>query len=147
MSNSRVGRQANSRILAVDPGDARIGLALSDPTGTLARPLTIIEHEARDKDAARIAALAARHKVEAIIVGEALDSDGRPTPQARKARRLAAALREQTQVPVQMWDESGSSQAAHEARLAKGVGRKRRQQAVDAEAAAVILQSYLDARR
>lgn len=135
------------KVLAVDPGEARIGLALSDPTGTLARPLTIIEHAAREEDAARIVKLANEHAVGAIIVGEPLDVDGRPTPQARKARRLAAAIRDQTDIPVELWDESGSSQAAHEARLAMGIGRKSRQALVDAEAAAVILQDFLDARR
>lgn len=135
------------RVLAVDPGDARIGLALSNPSGTLARPLTIIEHTARDADAARIVALAAEHAAEAIIVGEPLDTDGRPTPQARKARRLAAAIREHTEIPVVLWDESGSSQAAQEARFASGIGKQGRQAPVDAEAAAVILQSYLDAKK
>jgi putative Holliday junction resolvase len=135
------------RILAVDPGDRRIGLALSDPGGAIASPLQILEHSRRQTDAARIAALAAEHAASLIIVGEPLDAEGRPTPQSRKARRLAAAIREAASVPVEMWEESGSSQAAHAARRALGAGRKARQQPVDALAAALILQSYLDSRK
>ncbi|MDA1330231.1 MAG: Holliday junction resolvase RuvX [Chloroflexi bacterium] len=135
------------RIIGVDPGDARIGLAISDPAGTLARPLVIVEHEARAQDAARIAALAAEQEAEHIVVGHPLDAEGRPTPQSRKAKRLAAAIREASGLPVDLWDESGSSQAAHEARVGRGVGRAARLSPVDAEAAAVILQDYLDHKK
>lgn len=132
------------KILAVDPGDQRIGLAVSDPTGTLARPLEIIQHEQRDVDAARVAAIAAGQEAELILIGEALGDEGQPTPQSRKARRLAAAIREHTEIEVRMWDESGSSQAAQAARIKDGLGPKKRQAAVDAEAAAILLQGYLD---
>jgi putative Holliday junction resolvase len=132
------------KILAVDPGDQRIGLAVSDPTGTLARPLEIIQHEQRDADAARVAAVASEQEAVLILVGEPLGADGQPTPQSHKARRLAAAIREHTEIDVIMWDESGSSQAAQAARIERGVGREGRQAAADAEAAALILQSYLD---
>lgn len=135
------------RVLAVDPGDRRIGLALSDPSGTIANPLQVLEHEQRQVDAERIAARAAEHEVGLIVVGEPLDAEGRPTPQSRKARRLAAAIREAAGVPVEMWEESGSSQAAHQARQELGARRKQRQEAVDALAAAVILQNYLDSQR
>ena len=134
------------KILAVDPGDQRIGLAVSDPTGTLARPLEIIQQEQRDADAARVATVATEQQAELILVGEPLGVEGQATPQSRKARRLAAAIREHTPIDVIMWDESGSSQAAQAARIDSGVGREGRQAAVDAEAAAVILQSYLDAK-
>lgn len=135
------------RILAVDPGEARIGLALSDPSGTLATPLTIIDHEARDADARRIAEVAEERGAGLIVVGEARDSENRPTPQSRKARRLAAAIREATGIPVEMWEESGSSQAASAVRRELGVSGRKRGEAVDAEAAAIILQEYLDGRR
>ncbi len=134
------------KILAVDPGDQRIGLAVSDPTGTLARPLEIIQHEQRDADAARVAAVAAEQQAELILVGEPLGAEGQATPQSRKARRLAAAIREHTPIDVIMWDESGSSQTAQAARIESGIGPAGRQAAVDAEAAAIILQSYLDAK-
>lgn len=135
------------RVLAVDPGERRIGLALSDPSGTIAQPLLILEHEQRDTDATRIATLAAEHGAGLIVVGEPRDAEGRPTPQSRKAKRLAAAIREAAEIPVEMWEESGSSQAAHQARRELGAGRKGRAAAVDALAATVILQSYLDERK
>ncbi len=134
-----------SRILAVDPGDKRIGLAISDPTGVIANPLTVVEHVARAVDAATIAQLARDHEAACIIVGQALDWDGQPTPAARKAQRLAEAIREQTDLPVEMWDEWGSTNAAVDARRAMGGSRRSRSGHLDQLAATVILQSYLDA--
>ena len=78
------------RILAVDPGGKHIGIALSDPTGTIANPLTVLKHIARPVDAAAIADLARQHEAGRIVVGQALDDDGQPTPQSRRAVRLAA---------------------------------------------------------
>lgn len=135
----------SGRILAVDPGEKRLGVALSDPTGTLARPLTVIKHGSRAVDAAQIAALAADNGAERIIIGTALDDDGQPTPQSRHAERLAEAVCQQTRLPVELWDESGSTQAARETRFLQGVSRRRRSGHLDDVAAAVILQSYLDA--
>jgi putative Holliday junction resolvase len=132
------------RILAVDPGDVRIGLALSDPSGILANPLTILQHESRAADAARIADLAGEHEVKLIVVGHPVDAEDSSTPQSRKAKRLAAAIRDATLLPVVLWDESGSSQSAHKTRRNLGLGRKKRAEPIDALAATVILQTYLD---
>lgn len=132
------------RILAVDPGEKRIGIALSDPTGTIANPLTVLKHVSRAIDAATIAQLAQEHGAEQIIVGQALDDENRPTPQSRKAYRLAAAIRSQTAIPVKLWDESGSTQAARAARLAMGVSRQKRRGHMDDLAATYMLQTYLD---
>jgi putative Holliday junction resolvase len=134
------------RILAVDPGEKRLGLALSDPSGAIASPLTILEHISRPLDAARIAQIAAEHQAGEIVIGQALDDEGQPTFEGRRARRLAAAVRAQTDLPVILWDESGSTQAAWAARLAMGASRRRRRGHQDELAAAIILQSYLDAR-
>lgn len=132
------------RILAVDPGEKRLGIALSDPTGTIASPLKVLKHVARAVDAAAIAQLALDHAAVQIVIGWALDDDGQPTPQARHAERLAEAVRAVTALPVMLWDESGSTQAARSARLAMGVSRRKRQGHLDEIAATVILQSYLD---
>ena len=132
------------RILAVDPGEKSLGIALSDPTGTIANPLTVLQHVSRPIDAAAIASLAAEHNAEMIVVGHTLDEDGNPTPQGRRARRLAAAIRTQTTVPVILWDESGSTQAARQARLDLHVTRRRRGGHLDELAATYILQTYLD---
>jgi putative Holliday junction resolvase len=132
------------RVLAVDPGEKRIGIAVSDETASLARPLAVVKHVSRLVDAAAIAGLAAEQEAGLIVVGEALDAENQPTPQARSARRLAEAIRGQTQVPVVMWDESGTTQAARALRLRMGASKKQRGGHQDDVAAAVILQSYLD---
>ncbi len=134
------------RILAVDPGDQRIGLALSDPSGTIANPLSVLRHVSRPLDAAQIAQIATEQGAAEIVVGQALDEDGQPTPEGRKAARLAEAIQAQTNLPVRLWDESGSTQAAQQARRAMGVVRRQRQGHLDQLAATVILQSYLDSR-
>lgn len=132
------------RILAVDPGEKRIGIAVSDPSATIANPLMVLKHVSRIIDAAAIAQLAAEYDAVAIVIGHALDDEGQLTPQARHADRLAEAVRQQTGLPVVMWDESGSTQAARASRLAMGVSRRKRQGHLDEIAATVILQSYLD---
>lgn len=132
------------RTLAIDPGEKNIGVAISDPNGIIANPLTVLKHIARAIDAAAIVQLAEEHQVGLILVGQALDDDGNATLQSRRATRLAAAIRQQTNLPVRLWDESGSTQKARQARLEMGVSRRSRRGHMDALAAAVILQSYLD---
>lgn len=136
------------RWLAVDPGDKHLGLAISDPTGTIARPLTTLAHQSYARNAERILALAREHEAQGILVGLPLDEEGELGPQARKATRLAEALRGLTTLPVILHDESFSSREAQA--LMREAGKKkraRRDRAHEhAHAAAVILQSYLDAR-
>ena len=133
------------RILAVDHGEKRIGLAISDLTGTIANPLTVVKHVARAIDAAQVAALAAENQAELIIIGQSFDEDGQPNLAGRRAARFAEALREQTSLPIELWDESFSTQKARAARIRMGVSRKKRAGHLDEIAATVILQSYLDA--
>lgn len=135
------------RILGVDPGEKRIGLAVSDPTQTIANPLSVVRHVSRMVDAAQIAQIAADQQAVKIVVGCPLDSEGMPGPAARRAERMAEAIRSQIDLPVELWDESGSTQAAQAARRAMGVSRKNRSGHLDEIAATVILQSYLDAHR
>lgn len=136
----------NGRILAVDPGEKRLGIAVSDPSGTIARPLKILAHVSRVVDAASVAQLAVEQEAVRIIVGQPLDDEGQAsTPEARRSARFAEALSAQTELPVELWDESMSTQDAWAARRAGGASRKNRQGHLDDVAAAVILQSYLDA--
>ncbi len=135
------------RILAVDPGEKRIGLALSDPTGTIANPLSVLQHVSRRKNAARIAALAAEAECDLIVIGQALNWDGGETDSSRRASKLAAALRGHTGIPVVLWDESGSTQAAQTVYREMGVGRKKRGGHLDQIAATVILQDYIEHNR
>lgn len=135
------------KILAVDPGEVRIGLAISDPTGTIARPLQIITHEARDKDVDRIAAVAKEQGAELIVVGQSLTEHGRPTHIGRRAAQMAAALRGTTGLEVELVEESFTTQDVRLARLESGMKKKKRRAPVDAEAAARILQTYLDGKK
>ena len=132
------------KFLCVDPGEVRIGVAISDETGTLARPLAILGHVSRLTDAMEIMRLALQNQADAIVVGQALDSDGKPGPKARSAARLAEALQALEVMPIYLWDESYSSQKAAELRIAKGVSRKKRSQPIDDLAAALILQDFLE---
>jgi putative holliday junction resolvase len=133
------------RILAVDPGEKHLGIAISDPTGTIANPLMVITHVARPLDAAVVADLAQRNEVGLIVVGQALDEDGNAGYQARKATRLAEAIAQQTSLPVELWDESGTTQDARAARIEMGGARRTRKGHMDELAATVLLQSYIEA--
>ncbi len=135
------------RILGIDPGDKNIGVALSDPTGTIANPLTVVQHVSRPINAATIAELARENGAGKIIVGQSLDLEGKPNFQGRKAARLAAAIRTQTEIPVELWDEAYSTQKAKSARIQMGSTRAKRRGHLDELAATVILQSYLDGRQ
>jgi putative Holliday junction resolvase len=133
------------RILAVDPGSKRIGLAISDPTGTIANPLTVLNHIARLLDAEAVAEQAKTNGAGLIVVGQSLDDDGHPTFEGRRAGRFVETLKTQTGLPVVFWDESFTTQDARAARIAMGVSRKNRLGHLDSVAATVLLQSYLDA--
>ena len=135
------------RILAVDHGEKRIGLALSDTTATIANPLKVIEHVSRAIDAAQVADLAVQNDVTLIVIGQSFDEDGKPNPAGRRAGRFADELKNQTNLPIELWDESFSTQDARAARLELGVSRKNRSGHQDAFAAVVILQSYLEVHR
>ena len=132
------------RILAVDHGEKRIGLAISDSTGTIANPLKVIEHVSRIIDAAQVADIAVQNQVELIIIGQSFDEEGKPNLAGRRAARFADALQTQTQIKIMMWDESFSTQLARTARIEMEVSRKKRAGHLDELAATIILQSYLD---
>ena len=135
------------RILAVDHGEKRIGVAVSDTTATIATPLKVIEHTSRAIDAAQVADLATQNDVTLIVVGQSFDEEGKPNPAGRRAGRFADELKNQTNIPIELWDESFSTQDARAARIELGVSRKNRSGHQDAFAAVVILQSYLEAHR
>jgi putative holliday junction resolvase len=135
------------RILAVDPGSKHIGLAISDLTGTIANPLTVIQHVARLVDAAAVAGVAVSNGAELIVVGQSLDEAGNPTFEGRRSARFAEALKTQTNLPVFLWEESFTTQDARTARIQMGASRRNRSGHLDDLAATVLLQSYLDVKR
>ena len=133
------------RIFAVDPGSKHIGLAISDATGTIASPLTVLLHNSRAADAKAIAEKATAHEAGLIVIGYSLDDEGHPNLEGRRARRLAEAIQIQTTIPVLLWDEAFTTQEARTARIQMGVSRKKRAGHLDELAAAILLQSYLEA--
>ncbi len=135
-----------TRILAVDLGTRRIGLALSDPTRSVAVPLDTLIHHERRKDLAAVAALARSHEVGRIVVGWPRNMDGRSGPAAKQAEAFAEALRRIVPVPVDLWDERLSTVAAERTLRETSVRRDRRVLVRDQIAAALILQAYLGAR-
>ncbi len=136
---------SQGRVLAVDLGEKRIGLAVSDPGRVLASPLCVIQHTSGAADAERIIKKAEELGASLLVVGIPFSDDGQESPQARHSMKFAATLRSQTQLEVILWDESNSTKAAQEIRQAMGVTRKGRTGHLDDLAAAVILQSFLDA--
>jgi putative holliday junction resolvase len=135
------------RILAVDHGEKRIGFAISDPTGALASPLTVIKHVSRQLDAAQVANLAAENEAGLIVIGQSFDEEGNPNLAGRRAARFAEALREQTRIPVELFDESFSTQDARATVIELGFSRKKRAGHHDSLAAVMILRSYIEANR
>ncbi|MBI9046416.1 MAG: Holliday junction resolvase RuvX [Anaerolineaceae bacterium] len=134
----------NSRIMAIDPGDKRIGIAISDPTRTIASPLMVLKHEARKKDAKKIVDLAIEHNIVKIIIGQARTFDGQVSFEGRKAERLAEAIKEISSISIELWDESFSTQKARHSRIEMGVKRSKRKGHLDEIAATIILQTYLE---
>ena len=135
------------RVLALDFGERRIGVALSDPTRMLASPLTTLSRGRVDSDVAEVLRLAAENDVGEIVVGMPISLSGRRGPQAERVARFADALRRAADIPVLSADERYSTVQAERALRESGVEPSRERERVDAAAAAIVLQSYLDAKR
>lgn len=134
------------RVLAVDPGSKRIGLAISDPMGKIASPLKVIRHTSMDEDCEKISQVCRQYEVTLVILGYSPGSEGEENAQMRHSLKLAERLREKLSVPVELWDETGSTQQARTGMLLSGSRKKERSGHLDEHAAAVILQSYLDGK-
>jgi putative Holliday junction resolvase len=131
-----------SRILGLDVGDARIGLALSDPLGIIATPLTIITRRDIDTDIRTIIDIIDKNDVGRVIVGLPFSMDGTLGPQAEKVRGFADELSRRIDIPLEYRDERLSTVEAR--RMVRQVRKTGRETRYDAAAAALILQSYLD---
>ena len=133
------------RILALDHGTVRIGVALSDELKMIASPLEFIPAEPLADALVRVRNLIRKKEVEQIIVGMPRNMDGSYGPAADKVREFVSALKEAAAVPVRTWDERLTSAQANRVLIQGGVRRDKRKEKVDGLAAAILLQSYLDA--
>jgi putative Holliday junction resolvase len=135
------------RILAVDPGSKRVGLAVSDPTATIAQALSTVPAEPGDTLASRLAEIAKTHEARRIVVGLPLRLDGTRGPEAAAAKQLADAVRKASGLPVELVDERMTTAAAERSLIAGGVRREKRRLVVDGVAATLLLQGHLDRKR
>ena len=127
------------RYMAIDHGTRYIGIAISDPTGIVSRPLSTILHTSTNKDIQVITDITKSECVDKIILGLATDSRGSNAQATKRNRRFIAALKHSTKLPLLFWDESDSTLRAHQ--ITKS---SRSIESIHSIAAAVILQDYLD---
>ena len=140
------------RHLALDVGDRRIGVAVSDECGLLASPLTVIHRASKIEDYALISRLVLEHRAGILVIGHPLNADGSAGPQAQRIERYASALERALQsqdlnLPIVLWDEHSSTLRAQQLMISAGRKAKDRRTRIDAVAAAVILQDYMEAKR
>ena len=134
------------RVLAIDHGTKRMGIAVSDPSGTIALPLEFIPAEPFNAFLNRLKTLIQEKEVEQILVGMPRNMDGSYGPAAAKVREFIAVLKETIAVPILTWDERLTSTQANRFLVQANVSRKDRKEKVDQAAAAILLQSFLDSR-
>ena len=135
------------RVLGLDVGDRRIGVAMSDPIGLTAQPLMTIERSGGDADTQAIRALVEQYGVERIIVGLPLTLRGEQGPQANKVVAFADRLRQRLTIPVQLLDERLTTIQGTRSLLETGVSSRKRRAVIDQVAAQLILQQFLEASR
>jgi len=132
------------RILAIDHGTVRMGLAISDELGVIAQPLEFVLAEPFDKFLARLKEIVAEKQVELLLVGMPRNMDGSYGPAALKVQDFVAVLKGALTTPIKLWDERLTSAQANRFLIEANVRRDQRKQKVDKTAAAILLQSYLD---
>lgn len=135
------------RILGLDIGEKRIGVAVSDPSGSVATPLAVLDARQTLRDGRELAKLVSDYEVELLVAGLPLSLDGTEGPQATRARSAAERLAGLVSLPLEFADERLSSTAARRAMTEAGVSDRQKRGSVDMVAASIFLQSYLDARR
>ena len=133
------------KIMAIDYGDAHTGIAISDPTGTLAGFSTVINRRKADIVVEEIVRLIAGHGVTELVLGYPKNMDGTLGPRAEKAAAFAETLRAAT--GLSLWDERRTTIDAHNILFSNGKNAKKRKKTVDAVAAALMLEGYLTRRR
>ena len=136
---------SGKRILALDPGTKRIGVAVSDEMGWIAQPLETFERRSLEVDVAHIQALVQQHDVREVLMGMPFRLNGRVGPEAESVQRFIETLEQALNIPIVAWDERLTSKSAEDLLIEANVSRKKRKGAVDRVAAALLLQSYLEA--
>ncbi len=140
-------RRTGLKIMAIDLGLARTGVAISDPREMLASPVGTLEEWDLDRLAQRIAALAAEQRADMLVVGHPRNMDGSRGESAQRAERFAGQLETLTGLPTRLWDERMTTVSAIGYLNQTDVRGKKRKQVVDTVAATIILQDFLDSRR
>ncbi len=146
MTSEQSANPREVRILALDVGEKRIGLAVSDPLGLTAQGLGILTRQDWDRDIARLVEIARPYRVKEVLVGIPRHMDGRLGEQAEENLALAQALGEALGAKVATWDERLSTVEAERILLQADLSRRKRRRVVDQVAASIILQAYLDGR-
>jgi putative Holliday junction resolvase len=136
--------QTKTRILALDVGRRRIGIAVSDPLGITAQGLPNLERTRKRDDLDALARLAAEHQAGLILVGNPINMSGSEGRQSAWVREFAEAVERRTGIPVKLWDERLTTVEASRVLRASGIGIEKRAAAVDRLSAVILLQSYLD---
>jgi len=134
------------RIMGLDVGDRRIGVAVSDPLGLTAQPVMTLVRTNRRQDLKSLQRLIRRYGCAEIVVGNPLYMSGDQSPQAAKAQAFAEMLREETRLPVHLWDERLTTTEAHRHLHAAGRPGSEHKAVVDQVAAVLILESYLTSK-
>jgi len=137
---------ATGRVMALDVGKVRVGVALSDPLGYTAQPLLTLWRKSRGEDLRSLLRLIRKHEVVEIIVGNPLHMSGDVSPWAAKVQEFADELRKRSTLPVTLWDERLSSVAAHEILDEAGHDSRNRKYVIDQVAAVVILRGWMEAK-
>ena len=137
----------SGRILGLDVGARRIGIAISDPLGISAQGLATLHRRNRRYDLGELRKLLDEHEVLEIVMGNPLRMSGRSGTQAQKMAGFAEQLRQAFSVPVHLWDERLTTAEAHRLLDETGISDARRKEVIDKMAAVLILQSFLDARK
>lgn len=137
---------ATGRVMALDVGKVRVGVALSDPLGYTAQPLLTLWRKSRGEDMRSLLRLIRKHEVVEIVVGNPLHMSGDVSPWAAKVQEFADELRKRSTLPVTLWDERLSSVAAHEILDEAGHNSRNRKYVIDQVAAVVILRGWMEAK-
>jgi putative Holliday junction resolvase len=138
---------APARVLGIDHGQRRIGVALSDALGVTVQPLMTLQHTTLRQDVRSVARLCRRYTCSDVVLGWPIHMSGDKSSRAADVERFAEALREQIQIPVHLWDERLTTAEAHRHLEAAGRSVRDRKEVIDQVAAMLILESWLQARR